>query len=761
MDISSNKESEDAKKTSENIQFITENKEFKHVLTDLIGFIENSGLQNQGINYNVVAVLGSQSTGKSTLLNKLFSTCFRIMDSSVRKQTTKGVWLSKSCNSNILIMDIEGMDGRERGDDQDFERKSALFALAISDVIIINLWEHQIGLYQGANMGLLKIIFEVNLQLFHKNRSKNEENSLILFVVRDYVGTTPLKNLSSILRADLERIWNMLAKPENLENCTINDFFDLQFTALSHKMLAPDVFEQDIIELRKRFFDPSDPNFVFHSKYYKRVPADGFSVYVKGIWEQIITNKDLDLPTQQQLLAQYRCDEISKIVMETIEPLIKDLEQSVHAEQFLDNLNEKMEEIKLSALEIFDKKGSQYYNDVYLCKRSDLINKLHSRMYILYITQLGTMVKLNINRFKNIMKNGLEKPYNGFNFKNLLNDSCSIIENDFKTKASKYCINGADWTFNQELKLLRKEMDKIACDLQKEEISKLINNSEKDFKLQLDEPVSLILKNPCDNIWDQVISKYLEINDDFIKNLSQKLFSFDVSQPENEKNQLEFKHKTLFFLKDKIKQEVTEDSVFLILREIFEDKFKFDKNGVPRIWKPSDDINGIYKSVLEDTLKIIPLYSDVKYKDGSYPNFEKLIEDDYDQKKFWNIISLVKQQQLSNKFKRIAEVIYIDAKRSIVATVTRIPLYFYVLLLALGWNEIVMVIRNPFYFFFIFLLIFIIYILYSLNLINPIENVIGTVFSQILQNLNKHLNKHIETSALSADSINKIENEKK
>ena len=30
------------------------------------------------------------------------------------------------------------------------------------------MWEHQVGLYQGANMGLLKTVFEVNLGLFGK-----------------------------------------------------------------------------------------------------------------------------------------------------------------------------------------------------------------------------------------------------------------------------------------------------------------------------------------------------------------------------------------------------------------------------------------------------------------------------------------------------------------------------------------------------------------------------------------------------------------
>lgn len=135
-----------------------------------------------GFNYHLISVFGSQSTGKSTLLNHLFGTQFSVMAEQERRQTTKGIWLSKNKKQgdvsaeetrmadNILVMDVEGTDGRERGEDQDFERKSALFALATSEVLIVNIWEHQVGLYQGANMGLLKTVFEVNLQLFLKDK---------------------------------------------------------------------------------------------------------------------------------------------------------------------------------------------------------------------------------------------------------------------------------------------------------------------------------------------------------------------------------------------------------------------------------------------------------------------------------------------------------------------------------------------------------------------------------------------------------------
>jgi len=75
-------------------------------------------LDENGFNYHVLSIFGSQSTGKSTLLNKLFNTKFQIMNEENRKQTTKGIWVSQAENSNILILDVEGTDGRERGEEQ-------------------------------------------------------------------------------------------------------------------------------------------------------------------------------------------------------------------------------------------------------------------------------------------------------------------------------------------------------------------------------------------------------------------------------------------------------------------------------------------------------------------------------------------------------------------------------------------------------------------------------------------------------------------
>lgn len=41
------------------------------------------------------------------------------MDETItRQQTTQGIWIEKAKKSNTLVIDVEGTDGRERGECQ-------------------------------------------------------------------------------------------------------------------------------------------------------------------------------------------------------------------------------------------------------------------------------------------------------------------------------------------------------------------------------------------------------------------------------------------------------------------------------------------------------------------------------------------------------------------------------------------------------------------------------------------------------------------
>lgn len=107
---------------------------------------------------------------------------------------------------------------------------------------------------------------------------------MLLFVIRDHIGVTPLANLQTTLTADLTRIWESLAKPAELTDRQLSDYFDLAFTALPHKILAADKFEEEVQKLRTRFVNKSSEDYLFKPVYHKRIPADGVAFYMEGIW---------------------------------------------------------------------------------------------------------------------------------------------------------------------------------------------------------------------------------------------------------------------------------------------------------------------------------------------------------------------------------------------------------------------------------------------------------------------------------------------
>lgn len=75
-------------------------------------------LHGCGKNYFVVAIIGVQNSGKSTLLNYLFGTEFEVLTEKMGTRTTRGIFVSLDKESNLIIMDVDGNDSLERAAEQ-------------------------------------------------------------------------------------------------------------------------------------------------------------------------------------------------------------------------------------------------------------------------------------------------------------------------------------------------------------------------------------------------------------------------------------------------------------------------------------------------------------------------------------------------------------------------------------------------------------------------------------------------------------------
>lgn len=697
----------------EAIQLIDEQKRFH---TDALAHFKKwIGHRDVGLNYHVISVFGSQSSGKSTLLNTLFKTTFDTMDGQFkRQQTTKGIWLAHTNQVNTLtkpefaspdlfVLDVEGSDGAERGEDQDFERKAALFAIAVSEVLIVNMWEQQIGLYQGNNMALLKTVFEVNLSLFGKNR--NSHKVLLLFVIRDHVGLTPLNSLSESLTSELEKIWTELSKPAECDGAALTDFFDLEFVGLSHKLLQPNEFENDVKALGDHFVHENRDSYYFKSAYHHRLPLDGWTIYSENCWEQIENNKDLDLPTQQILVSRFKTEEIANEAYknfvacyhEEIDPVIGDKAKLIAT----------MNKLRDRCFEEYDSQASRYVETEYLEKREELKKNMVDKFtetvdqfLIDFSNTLLSSVKTDVGK-KDSSKTFAER-YKASE----LSTKKKYVQVVDEFQGEEFISSAQELISNFEDRL-KEEIEK----LRDEEVKSIVIRAKKSITLKIKEATVSLLSNPEVDVWDKVMEMFDNTIKESIGKFAEEdgVYDFQVGFPQEKNDELvqQIYHTGWHLLNVTVHDYLKEDTIVGILRDRFESKFRYDDSDSPRLWKNEEEIDQAFRIAKEHALQVLGVLSLAATSDNVeiVAKFDDCDDEDdefykddvgiYHSKRFAHILNEIQKEKVLQQFRRQINVTVLDSKRSIIKTTTSIPVWIYIIIVVLGWNEFMMVIRNP------------------------------------------------------------------
>ncbi|KVI12326.1 Root hair defective 3 GTP-binding [Cynara cardunculus var. scolymus] len=338
-------------------------------------FMKEVKLAECGLSYAVVSIMGPQSSGFYLM------ECAKIL---LRSQTTKGIWMARCTGIEpcTIVMDLEGTDGRERGeDDTAFEKQSALFALAVSDIVLINMWCHDIGREHAANKPLLKTVFQVMMRLFSPRKTT------LIFVIRDKT-RTPLENLEPVLREDIQKIWDSVPKPEAHKETPLSAFFNIEVVALSSYEEKEEQFKEQVANLRKRFFHSIAPGGLAGDRQGV-VPASGFRFSAEQIWKVIKENRDLDLPAHKVMVATVRCEEIAS---EKYSAFVKnkewcELEETVKS-QLVPNFGKKIGSLLDTCFAGYDEEAVFFEEGVRNAKRKQLEEKLLLLVQVAYESTL-------------------------------------------------------------------------------------------------------------------------------------------------------------------------------------------------------------------------------------------------------------------------------------------------------------------------------------------------------------------------------------
>lgn len=395
-----------------------------------------------------------------------------------------------------------------------------------------------------------------------------------------------------------------------------------------------------------------------------------------------------------------------------------------------------MNSARAAALTGFETEASRYHKAVFKRKSAELAGTVDGRLQALFAGQLGAAHKTLLTAFsENVsqaVKSGQRKGA-AYDFQKIVTGERSRAVEKFEEVARATGVEGAPWAgYETEMGLFRKELEDVAGRLRKEELRRLLGRIERAVRTKLGDAVGLEFGRlgsgrggsgaPVDGeksksgeekeIWDRIWSGFTGMVGGAENKFAAMAKSFDASPEEVDLGLWKLRRKSWVLLRAKLEEELSEGNLLLKLREAFEDGFRYDREGVPRVWRPGDDIEGTYMKAREETAALIPLLAKFQLKStaeepplaawiGDSPQGDKGdeeevgiiggVDDDADRtlEEEMELLSENRRRDLLVRFRKTADGVYVEAKRGAIGGVAQVPLYFYGLLLALGWNEIV------------------------------------------------------------------------
>ncbi|KAI0494053.1 hypothetical protein KFK09_024184 [Dendrobium nobile] len=302
--------------------------------------------------------------GKSTLLNHLFHT---------KPQTTKGIWLARCVDIEpcTIIMDLEGSDGRGHGE------QSALFAFAVSYIVLINMWFHDIGREHAASKPLLRTVLQGIMRLFSPHKTIYS------------LSYTPVENLEHMLRGDIQKIWDSVQKSLEHINTPLSEFFNVEVVAISSFEEKEEQFKEQLAKLQKRFFHSIAPSGLAGDRRGV-ISALGFS-FTQQIWKAIKENKNIDLLAHEGMIcflfvmiAIVRCEEIANAKFDSF--LNNEIIEAVQ-NGIVPDFAKKLSSILENCLIGYDKEAVYFDDSVRTLKRQ----QLESKLFQAFNKQFGTL----------------------------------------------------------------------------------------------------------------------------------------------------------------------------------------------------------------------------------------------------------------------------------------------------------------------------------------------------------------------------------
>lgn len=238
----------------------------------------------------------------------------------------------------------------------------------------------------------------------------------------------------------------------------------------------------------------------------------------------------MDLPTQKQLLAQFRCDEIAAVAFGKVAKATKKSVAEVEGGAVIADLGQTLNTLRSGALDEYHTLAHRYDQAVYEKVKESLRDKIHANFYPLFTGSVRNLLRRIQKQFYDdltvpsssfvifhpsciIHSHPLSLFYspqhetskdNGSSFIEVANSLKTTAIDGFSKPAQELVLSETDWSFAPALDELREVLDSEIKKKKEEHQKKSLEAFKKSLQISLIEPLSAALGKADDNMWAKI-----------------------------------------------------------------------------------------------------------------------------------------------------------------------------------------------------------------------------------------------------------------
>ena len=500
-----------------------------------------------------------------------------------RQQTTQGVWVSTASTIDrpVVVIDCEGSDGRERGEeDTAFEKKTALLSLAMADVVLINIWCHDIGREHGAGKPLLRTVIQVNLKLF-----RPERRTTLAFVIRDKT-KTPLDMLQKVLKEDIQAIWETIEKPSGYRDSAFEDLFDTHFFGMPSFELSEAAFDESCGALRKLFAPdcllPPDGS---------RVPGAALALDMQNMWETITKNRDINIPAHRILVAQMRCGQVAR---EQAEAFVSSEEwqalrrQCDESEETVSDIGSQLEVLFAARSGAYDDETQLFDAEVRAHYRKQLAEDIFSEAIGVFHSQLDRWMVARVRAIE-----GRAAAFGTGEFAQRMRQEKAAAQEELRLALSGYVPASAPWQAEQYHESGCRKLDKSARRITEACLLREIGRAFEPREGPLEEGLRGLLAATAaaGDFWERAEGLAARAAAETQAELRGAVRGFELSEADLGQVDRAVEARAQAALSAFLASCTA--NLGATLRDVFMESFAKDETGALRSWRPGEDIPGL------------------------------------------------------------------------------------------------------------------------------------------------------------------------